>query len=229
MTKQEILNECARRVGDESAAFITAHLSPAFDFVLLELAQQGCLDFTRKQTTFTFGTPSGAAANNVWRLDTAGVCGSIPVRITGDPLVPAWGVAQGRILRVSDMEFENRWLSNTNDAGRPAIWRPYPTVAKLEFYPAPLLPDNASINVLLEWEATPATLNPADVIAEVEAVDMPTLLAGLYKAGIIYRDDALNDAVKAEADWQRGLARMRERRVEQQHFGRRTQIMYRDF
>jgi hypothetical protein len=228
VTKQQLLDECARRLGDEDPTFKSAILAPAFDFVLLELAQQDCVPLLRSQTVFALSTPAGVVSDNLLLLDTAALVGTLPVRIIGDILVPAWGAVAGRIVRVDDQTFEHAWLGNATNAGQPCLFRLYPSIAQLQLWPAPRDEDGPA-TAYLDWTRSPTTLGVADEIADVEVVDLPTLLAGLYRVGIGYRDETLNDTVKAEADWQRGVQRMRERTLESRHFGRRYVIRYREF
>jgi hypothetical protein len=231
MTKQDILDECARRVGDEDAGFKSNQLSKAFDFVLLELAQEDCLSLTRRTALFAFGDPVCTVLNWLLCIDTAELfafaSGLLPESIES-LLVPAWGAGAGTLVKLNDLDFQNKWMSTGNNTGQPRAWRIYPDVSQVQVWPAPRVEDLSAI-CHLTATLPPTVLEPGDTITEILVSDLPTILAGLYTYGILYRDEAFNDQAKAQALWQQGKVTMRERKLRVQHYGRRNQIRYRDF
>jgi hypothetical protein len=231
MTKQDILDECARRVGDENPTFKSTLLSKAFDFVLLELAQDECLSLTRRTKLFPFNDPACVVANWVLQINTAALftlgAGQLPESIDS-LLVPTWGVGAGTLVKLSDIDFQNKWMSTGNNTGRPRAWRIFPDLSQVQVWPAP---DTASLTAVCHMTVRlpPTALNASDTITEILPSDLPTLLAGLYTYGILYRDEALNDRATAQALWQQGKVTMRERKLRVQHYGRPDKILYRDF
>lgn len=234
MLKSDILAECSRRLGDEDPTFISTKLSPAFDYVMLELHQANALSTLRQETPFQFTSPacSIVAATNVMIIDTVAVLGKMPDRISDDWFVPEWQSPFAFIKRVSDREFKEHIVlggSTVGSVNKPRVWRVFPTLARVQTYPAPS-PDVATATCYMEWEAAPTfPLADSATITEVLMSDMPTLLAGLVRHGCGYRDETLNDRNLIEAQWQQGVGLMRQRKVEQIQTGRVKQIKYSDF
>jgi hypothetical protein len=229
VTKQQILDECARRIGDDNAQFKATVLSKAFDFVLLELSQLDCLSLLRKQSSKVFSDPAGAIANGLLNINLATLLGVQPERVLGDIIVPAWQSYEGRIIRLEDKMFESNWLnSDPSYRNKPRYWRLYPSQLQLQLWPAPDSPDNAA-TYLIEWTAPPTTLADNDTIAEVLLSDMPTILAGLYRYGILFQDETIRDEKTAEFRWQQGVHEMRARAERALRNGRMRQISYREF
>lgn len=235
MLKSEILSECARRVGDEDPGFIANHLSKAFNFVLLELAQDDCLSLTRKVASFPFNHAACTASGNLLNINTAALltavlstpAGTLPDTVE-KLLVPSWGASVGTLMKLSDPDFEARWMGGGNNPGKPSVWRIYPNLTQVQLYPAP---DTASLTASCQMTVTlpPTALNDSDTISEILASDVVTILAGLYTYGILWRDDVFNDQAKAQALWQQGKVTMRERKLRAHHYGRRNQIAFREF
>ena len=231
MTKQQILDECARRVGDEDATFKANQLSKAFDFVLLELAQEDCLSLLRQVAVFPFNDPACVTGHWTHNIDTAtllGLAAGILPEGIESLLVPEWGASVGYLMKLSEGDFNAKWMAGGSHPGKPRYWRIYPDLSQVQLWPAP---DTESLTAVchLTWHAPPTTLADGDTIADVLPSDLPTLLAGLYTYGILYRDEAFNDQAKAQALWQQGKVTMRERKFRVQHYGRRNQIVYRNW
>jgi len=232
MKKQDILDEIARRTGDEDGAFKANQLSKIFDFVLFELSQEDCLSLLRKATSFVFTNAACVASGGIMNINTQTLLGlpvgSLPERISEDLFVAGWGV-QSRIQRVSDRDFLNSWqTADPTLTSRPRIWRVYPTLAQLQLWPTPGATDIGS-SCILEWQASPTTLADNADITEILPSDLPTLLAGCYRYGILFQDPTLSDKNEAEGRWQAGLMRMRERIKKSLFYGRKTQIRYVDY
>lgn len=232
MTKQEILDELGRRIGDQDPGFLGGQLANAFNFVLHELAEQECLSLLRKTLPFPFNALACTTANGLLNINTQTLlslpAGSLPERISDDLMVPEWGIS-GRIRRLSDEDFTANWLSSTPpQTGRPRYWRVYPSLAQIQCWPAPDA-SNVGATCILEYYAPATMLTATDVITEILPSDINTLLFGVYRHGILYRDSAMSDMSVAEAHWQEGMVRMRERAKRAMFFGRRNQISYREF
>ena len=233
MTKQSILSECARRIGDENAMFTSTVLSNAFDFVLLELSQLDCLSLLRKQTSKAFNDSACVAANGLLNVNLQTLLGlptgSQPEKVTGDILVPAWGMYEGRLKRLDDLDFEARWLSSDPAyTAKPRYWRLYPTVAQLQLWPTPGATEIAA-SFLIEWVAPPTTLADNADITEILLSDLPTVQAGLYRYGILFQDETIRDQQAAEVRWQQGTMLMRQRAERAMRNGRPRQIRYNEF
>ena len=231
MTKQQLVTLVAQRLGDEDPNFITLQLSPIFDMVLLELAQADCLTL-RRQTSILLNQSGCSSAYGILNIATPTVLslttGQTPERIY-QLFVPAWGKDAGWITRISDEQWNAKWLGATaTDYGKPKWWRVFPNLSQLQLYPNPNTTD-AAATCLIEWEQNPTTLNNSDTIVDVLYSDLPTLLAGVYRHGIIFRDETLSDLQVAEARWQQGCQTMRERKLRANFYGRRNQVAYRDF
>ncbi len=232
MLKSDILSECARRIGDTNATFISGTLSPIFDFVLLELSAEGCLSLLRKQSSFALNASGVTSANGLSSVDVAAASvlnlavGRTPERIE-KLVVPAWGT-QGDIQKSEDLDFEADWLANgTTYTGQPRRWRIYPNISTVQLWPA-LDSDSATATCLMTWVDSPTTLTDSASITEVQWSDLPTVLAGLYRHGLSFQDETLKDASMAEARWLAGVALMKSRITKQQMMGRPVQIKYRD-
>lgn len=232
MTKQDILNHCGLRIGDTNATFLSQTLSPAFDMVLLELGQDDCISLLNTETAFTFNAAGCVASNGVLdiTMNHASILnlatGRYPERIYR-LLVPAWGV-EGRLRKVSHREFEDLWLpQGTTYTGRPRVWRIHPDMNHVQVWPVPDS-ESATATCLLHWMAAPSILADSADIVEVSLVDLPTILAGLYRVGIKFQDETIRDATMAEALWQQGKQAMRARIARQQYSGRAVQIKYRE-
>ena len=233
MKKQDILSECARRCGDEDAGF-KALLSATFDYVLLELAQEECLPMLRRQTSFQLNNAACVASGDgLLRINTQSLLslpvGSFPDRLLDDLLVPAWGMPLGRIRRVDDATFVNTWLANgAGVTGRALLFRVFPHMGQLELWPAPSA-EFIAATCLMSWLAPPATLTDNADITEISLTDIPTILAGLYRHGIEFRDETLNNRELAEGRWLQGVQLMKSRQHRALNQGRKSQIVYRDF
>ena len=232
MKKQYILQECARRLGDEDPTFIAGPLSSAFSYVLQELAQAECLQMLRRSQTFLLTDHSCTVSGNVMNIATQQLLslpvGQLPERISDDLLIIGIG-GGGRIRRTPDDTFTNAMLSSgVSQTGKPRYWLVYPNMAQIQLFPAPDA-DTLTRNIQMEWYAPVTLITDTADITEILWADIPTVLAGLYRIGITYRDETLNDMAVAEGRWQQGLFTMRQRITKSMYYGRRQQIVFRDF
>lgn len=228
MIKSELLAECGRRLGDTSAGFL-AILSHAFDFVLLELAQLDCLSALRR--TSPFPLTEGVVSRGLLECSTQAITGlAAPLYPSAlrRLFVPEWGAAGGQLERTSDGAFETEWMNHgVAYTGRPRRWRAYPNIQQLQLWPAP---DDGSrgATALLEFDAPPTQLGDLDPIEELALVDLPTLLAGLYRHGVKFQDETIKDMGVAENMWAVGIGVLKTRLAKAQYTGRMVQIGYRD-
>jgi hypothetical protein len=225
--KSDVTTECGRRLGDTSAGFLGI-LSHAFDFVLLELAQLECIGALRRTSQFVFNT--GTVSNGLRAFSTRTIT-ALPAPLYPSSLhrllVPGWGV-QGLLSRKNDADFEQLWIgSGTTYTGRPQIWRTYPSEQQLQVWPQGD-DDSASATCLVEYTAPPDTLVDTDPIEEIGLVDIPTILAGLYRHGIKFQDETISSMAQAENMWNVGVGAMKTRRTNAEFHGRYVQIRYRD-
>ena len=230
MQKQVILQECGRRLGDTSTGFLTGPLSNAFNFVLLELAQLGCLSMLRRQNSYLFSNAACTTSNGLLLIDTSALLGLTqePEDILNPIVVPAWGTPEGYIQKDDEQTFMRRWLGASTATGRPQYWRAYPNLSQLQLWPAPDA-DSLTATFFISWMAAPATLADNAEIAEVHMTDLPTVLAGLYRYGVTFRDETFNDLGVAEKRWAEGVAAMKRRQHMVQNDGKMNQIAYRAY
>jgi hypothetical protein len=229
VTKNDVLNECGRRLGDTSPGFL-AILSSTFTFVVLELAQLGCISALRKTASFLFSV--GTANQGILTFNTgtiAGLAAPLYPSAIHRLFVPAWGIPANQLQRKADDEFEALWLEySTTYSGRPSIWRVYPNEQQLQVWPAADT-GSASASCLMEYTGPPADLADSADIVEIQTVDIPTLLAGLYRHGVKFQDETIRDLAAAEQMWAVGIAVLKNRQVKAQFTGRKVQVRYRDF
>jgi hypothetical protein len=233
MTKSDILSECARRIGDTNSSFITSTLSPAFDFVLIELAAEECVGLLRKLSTFALNVPGVNTSDGLTSITLAHssvlnlAAGRLPQRIKR-VTVPSWGWPYGRLRKADDEEFERYWLAHgASYSGQPRLWRQYPTPATLQLWPA-VSSDWNTATLFLEWIAAPTTLTDNQDITELMWSDLPTILAGLYRVGVKFQDETIADSGAAEALWLAGVAKMRARHNTLDTNDRDVRIKYRE-
>lgn len=205
MTKQDVLDQVGREVQDTSAGFLTI-LSAAFDWVLIELAQRGAVGAANAKATFNF---TDGVATYGTRTITGLSSPHYPAEIKR-LVVPAWGV-EGRLFRLPDDEFEDRSLyGGPTTEGRPTFWRLYPNETTLEVWP---IPDGdhsgASYPCTIEFKKPLTALANNDNIVEIRYEDLPTLKAGLYLAGVKFRDETYQDRAEALAKFEQGVSLMR--------------------
>lgn len=229
MLKSDVLQECGSRLGDTSAGFLGI-LSKTFDFVVMELAQLDCIQALRKTGTFVFS--SGTASSGIANFSTrtiAGLASPLYPSAIHRLFVPAWASPLGLLQRQADDLFESYWLANgITYTGRPRIWRVYPNEQQLQVWPVADT-DNTAATCLFEYSAPPTTLADGADVVEIQFVDIPTVLAGLYRHGVKFQDETIRDMQAAESMWGQGVAIMKARRVKAQFTGRRVQIRYNDF
>jgi hypothetical protein len=132
------------------------------------------------------------------------------------------------LQRKADADFEQLWIgSGVEYLGRPQIWRTYPNERQLQVWPNPD-DDSLGATCLCEYTTPPAALADTDPIEEVQLVDIPTVLAGLYRHGLKFQDETISSMPAAEAMWSQGVGAMKSRRVAAEFHGRPLQIRYRE-
>jgi hypothetical protein len=212
MNRSAIVAAAARRLGEESAAFL-AIVDAEFPFVIHDLAAHQALGLlTGKATcTWTASTRSydvhsllglidlGLTQNEVWDIESV--------------VVYAWGPTQGIISRANtEREFmQQRLTDGDTTEGRPTLWRFYPTRSTIEFHPIPDA-EAASASVEITYIAEPTIpLGPYEV-SQVRTEDQEVVVWGLMARLAPFKEDYANDADKWWQLYLAGIERMKANR-----------------
>lgn len=174
MTRDEIIAEAARRLGDQSTAFL-AEVSAAFDFVLQDLAAQECISALRRVST---ADVTGLDQRNYPTRDLTGLTTpDYPVRIFS-LTVWGWGIAS-QLELVNDGLYEmQRQLDGETRRGRPRIWRVYPNESNVQVHP-PADADNSGETIECLYLAPPTVITGGTQIDEVRREHLETVVHGL--------------------------------------------------
>lgn len=202
-TRTEIVTEAARRLGDQSSDFV-AEVNSAFDYVLADLALEGCIQDLRKVAS------SAVTVTSQINYDTRTLCGLSSPHYPSQVYslrVRAWGAA-GILRRASDQEYE--WLRHCdgeNATGRPYVWRVYPNIRQVQLWP-PASSENADATLEVEYLAPPSILAGGDDISELRFEDLETIIYGLMARGVGFKDQTAIDLEAAFASYIAGRNRM---------------------
>lgn len=207
MTRDQIVAEAARRLGDESVPF-KAQVSAAFDFVILDLAAHEVLDrltnvIVNQQTVLDQRAYSASSL-------TAQVSPDFPYEVLS---LRVWAWGTGALLRrVTDVEYESRRALDGEDfRGRPNIWRAYPNMRTIELHP-PADGENAGEDIEVLYTFPPTAIGGSTQITNVRPEDVETIVYGLKARLAQFLDETVADPA---TDWQlyiQGRARMWGRR-----------------
>jgi len=203
MTKQKIVEEAARRLGDQSDEFVT-EVKDAFDFLLADLALSECVADLRQ-------VKGDAKLNANWQSYDAGdFCGlpsgTYPERIYSLK-VHAW---QGEGLRqVADWEYDAiRVTTGEGASGRPFAWRVWPNPRNLQVWP-PADEAAAMDNVEVVYDKPVTLVGDGDELSEFRFSDMETLVYGLQSRGVGFKDEhGASDLQLALSYYERGKAQI---------------------
>ena len=199
MTRNEIVAEAARRLGDESTAFLT-QVDKAFDFVLADLAAHECLEPLRDVANVATLV---AEQRDYDTLDLIG--GS-----DGDPYpyevltLRVWGFGSDSLLdRLTDDAFEQMRARDGEElVGRPRYWRPYPDMATIQLHP-PADDESEGEPIEVLYVSAPAAVASGDEVTQVQPEDIETIVFGLKARLAQFLDETVADA---QGDWQLYLA-----------------------
>jgi hypothetical protein len=198
MTRDAIIAEAARRLGDTSTAFV-AELSAAFDLVLGDLAAAQAIDDLRdsNSTALTILDQRNYSALTLTGL----VAPNYPYEILALK-VWAWE-SEAAIVRVNDTDYEQmRMRDGESYRGRPVVWRPFPDMRTIQVHP-PVGADDAGAAIEVLFVRPPTTISGATDLTEVRGEDIDTIIYGL-----ICRNARLADEteVDEQESWQLYLA-----------------------
>lgn len=201
MTKTEIIAHAARELGETSDGFKTAIVKPAFELVLLELAQEDCLDLRR---TATFRTVLNQRTYEVREI-TSGQAHQVEVlEINAYP----WSA---RIEQLPSSDFTERRLAMGDAAtGRPLYWRQFPDRKVVELLP-PCNADNAGVELQVVFETNPGDIPDDDELTLVMERELPAIIDGIkLRCGFFSQDMAQMYPLMA-ARWENAKGAMRGR------------------
>lgn len=214
MTRDDIVAEAARRLGDASDAFIQ-DVQLAFNFVLADLAAAECLDLRRSCT-------DGAWVSGQRDYQTATLAGlttNYPERVLS---LRCWAWGLESLLRgpVSDKEYEEARALNVNGdgeepTGRPLMWRYYPNGGTIQVFPVPG-DEEDGIAIECTYMAPPSSILGSDELTELRPEDVETVVFGLQARMAPMLDETMQDGGTA---WQLYIAG-RERMYARLHNGR---------
>lgn len=188
MTKAEILQEAARRLGDTSSDFVAQILTPALDFVLLDLAQHEAMSSLRRTRVFTVTDARDYDTREITKLMP-----HYPLMIERI-YVWAWGAVVGRISKVDQQTLDNTRLQDGEDATGP--WRMWSSTTNpylLRVHP-PAGVDEAGVEAEVTYVAPPAALAANDDILEIGQEHLETLVFGIHARACAFKGETSQDA-----------------------------------
>jgi len=175
MTRDEIILQVGRDLGDTSTNFVTDVLNPAFDFVLLDLAQAECIRPLRRTTVFAIR----ADARDYETREITGLTPHHPAELVS-LTVRSWGLPWAVVPRAAtDLQFEALRLAEGEAArGKWRLWRLYPNHRLLQVHP-PADADNDGVECEVLFTVPPLAIAPTDDVLDIEAEDVGVILAGI--------------------------------------------------
>lgn len=200
MTRNELLAEVGRRLHNTSTTFRDSIISPAFDFVLKDLAQAGVIDALRSTATFT-------PEVNTRDYSTATLCGltapELPLSVE-NLIVWEWGYDLGRVPRLSDKVFEQMRLVDGELArGKWKGWRLYPNAGTLQVHPPADADAVAGASAEIRFMKPPSLIAGDDEITQIHAEDLETLVYGIQARMAAFDESTVGDVGTV---WQAYLA-----------------------
>lgn len=201
MTKDQIIAHAARELGDESDSFKDDIVAPAFDLVLLDLAQADCLDLKR---TAVFAAVEGQRNYSVREIIGGGVHQAQVIEVRAY----AWG----RVIRkITAQELAELRMSQGETAkGRFEAWCQWPNRENIEFTP-PVDEDNAGAEIQVLYESEPTRIKGTDDLSFVMAREIPGIIAGIKARCALFTEDTANQLQLLEAMYQQAKDSMRGR------------------
>lgn len=204
MTRDELIDFAGLRLGDNSTAF-KAILDPFFDDIMRDLATNELLDALKQTNTF----------DTV--LDQEDYSTQTMTGLSEDPIkifkirVPTWGVSGNIRQAESEQQYVLRRQAMTDSRGRFLIWRIYPNMGQIQFWP-PVDADNAGVGIgEIHFLAKPTAIAGGTTITEVPTEDLDTLTWGVVARGAPFRDDSLITVDHALSQYEAGKKRIQGR------------------
>ena len=205
MTKNEILAEAGRRLGDTSTEFLTTRLSPAFDMVLRDLAAYEAIAALRCVSVF-------AVEQDVRVYDMLSVTKQLtyPMRVVS-VTVYGWGTS-GEIQEARDDELKKlRLLQGEDTRGYWQLWQAEPNTRRLLVQP-PAGEDEAGADCEIVFDASPNILSDEQGIEDILDEDLETIVYGLQMRLAPFGEDTAGDVAMAAQLYFGGRNRMWGRR-----------------
>jgi hypothetical protein len=227
VTKDDVVAEVARRLGETSADFQVL-LGTIFDRVLDELASHDCIRSLWRTATFSF-----VANQRTYSTRTiSGLASPHYPRDFKRIIVPAWGPVEGYIVRVKEESFVQFRLGSTdtdgaNVTGRPRVWCLTPNEQTMAFDPAPGADDVLANGVEALFLVPPNALAGTSPIEEVRQEHIPAIIGGMIKHGLVFQEETLVDRPGAIRDYELMIIHMRGEA--QRERGRATRMAFRDY
>ena len=189
MTKREILLEVGRRLGDTSESFVTQWLAPNLDWVLKDLAKEGCLESLVRTSAFEI-------EENKRTYDTRVITQSgphYPDRIES-LTVYAWGPSRGMVRRARSIEEFKRRRLHVSETKRGVwdLWTTEMGPSRLDVLP-PAGPDEVGVICEVEWLASPASIGLNDDLLEVKESHQETIVFGIQARIAAFKEETSAD------------------------------------
>lgn len=201
MTKAEIIAHAARELGDTSAAFKDDIVKPAYELVMLELAQADALDLVESAT---FRTVEGQRTYEVREI-TSGGAHQIEVR-------SIYAFPWGKVLeRLGQEEFAlQRMQWGETATGQPIYWRTANNRRTIELLPPPNA-DAAGAELQVNYERNPGDIADSDTVTLVMERELPAIIDGIKLRCALFTSDTAQLVPLLEQKWEAAKARMRGR------------------
>lgn len=207
MTRNQIVTEAARRLGDTATDFV-AVLDNLFSFVLGKMAQAGAVTALNAEVTFLLTV-------NTRDYNTRTAAGMAAPDFPYDVLrlrVRAWGEPDGVLeRRAADALDAQRQLDGDAARGRPKMWALDPDETNIRMHP-PASATEAGAVVDMKFLNKPTIVASATEIDEIRAEDLDVIVAGIMLFGADFLEETRAEEVargqKAQAQWETGLAIM---------------------
>jgi len=198
MTRDEIVTEAARRLGDTSTSFL-AEIDKAFDFVLQDLAANECISALRKVNATQLVVLDQLDYDTL--LLTGSTTPDYPIELIS-LRVWAWSPFS-LLIKTNDRLFEaNRSLDGEAIRGRPRMWRTYPNEATVQLWPR-ADGDNAGETLEALYVAPPTAISGATQLTEIRREHIEVIVNGLQSRNALFLDETITDPSIA---WQLYLA-----------------------
>lgn len=195
MTRDEIVAEAARRLGDQSTQFL-AEVSAAFDYVLGDLAAHECIGDLRR--VYSAAELVADQRDYSTRTLTNLTAPDWPDRIVS---LRVWAFGLESEIRgpVTDREFEAcRAADGEEYTGRPRIWRYFPNRRTVQLHPMPSDEEDGEA-IECVFMAPPTVLAGNAAVEEIRREDLETVVYGLKARLAPFLDPTIADP---GTDWQ---------------------------
>lgn len=191
-TRLALVTEAARRLGDQSAPFLT-EVDAAFPFVIDDMAAREAISELRKTANFT-------VVLNQEDYSTATMVGSTapdyPLYIE-KLYVPSWGMDSIPEAE-NDTDYDRYKQGRFNTvppqiAGTWQVWRLYPNEAQIQVWP-PADADHAGANLAyVTYVATPTINASGAETAQIRRIFQETVVYGLMARSAEFKDETADD------------------------------------